>query len=63
MQTKKQTNWRLMKNWSWSQMSGFEGNDKIVIARKPIIIIVQQRTGTIETKTIQYKEKEILLKL
>lgn len=41
-----------MKDWSWNQISGFEGEDRI-ISKVPIVLILQSYTGKIETKTIQ----------
>jgi hypothetical protein len=45
-------NWRKMKDWSWGQMDGFVGNDR-VISDRPIIIIAQEYSGKLHTKSIQ----------
>jgi hypothetical protein len=46
------TTWREMKNWSWGQIDGFEGEDRF-ISTTPIIVITQEYSGKIHTKVLQ----------
>ncbi len=52
--------WKLMKDWSWTQISGFTGTDR-VISQTPIVFMCQTRSGKIETKTIQTNKKNVVL--
>lgn len=59
--TIKTKNFMKLQDWSWNQIDGFKGQDR-VISKVPVVFMAQTYNGQIKSKTLQLMNNKVTLK-